>query len=489
MLILLALVSGPAAAAQPLPAVVIPIAATSGPPAFSCAEALAEAEAYRKVRPPPVLPTTPVRPPLPSISRPSTGEKDDGLAGRPRIVVKASDLASSGLPGLVPEEVPVQPLEGRPEDVAAVGSVLLRASSQRVRLSVFGASHTGGDLFTGQLRRVLQARYGDLGHGFVFPAALYDGDRGQDINLCRTGAWASDWPGKKGGRDDGLYPFGASLSSADPADFGWVETTVENPQGRAASRYEIFSLGEPNGGTLQVKVDDAPIEEISQVSSEVRLLRHRIEVPDGPHRLVLSPKGDGEVRLFGVSVEREGPGVIVDAIGIRGRTASSWLRWDEETSSRAIASLSPDLIALAYGTNEANDASLTPERYAEDLRAVLTRVRTAAPDAACLLIGPTDRAKRVARDTFVVWDRTAWVAQVQRELAPEFGCAFWDWQQAMGGPGSMIAWSMSSPSFGASDLIHLTGAGYVWSADRLLMAIEAAAGLPSSGRPGPPERP
>ena len=30
------------------------------------------------------------------------------------------------------------------------------------------------------------------------------------------------------------------------------------------------------------------------------------------------------------------------------------------------------------------------------------RHRVQVPDAACLLIGPTDRGKRVARDTFVV---------------------------------------------------------------------------------------
>jgi lysophospholipase L1-like esterase len=475
MLILLA---GLARAAQPLPAVVIEVPVAGGPPAFQCKEAIAEAEAYRKVRPPPVLPTQPVREPIPKPTRPSTGTPDDGISGRPRLKLSAAGLAASELPGRVPDEIPLQPLEGRPEDLARIGTLLDQARTRRVRFTVFGASHTGADLFTGQLRRVLQTRYGDLGHGFVFPAALYQGDRGQDINLCRTEGWRSDWPGKKGGREDGLYGFGASLSSADPADFGWLETTVDNPQGRAVSRYEIFSLGEPNGGTLQVKVDDAPVEEISHVRGEVKILRHRVQVPDGPHRLVLSPKGDGEVRLFGVSAEREGPGIIVDAIGIRGRTASSWLRWDEEISSRAIASLAPDLVALAYGTNEANDGSLTPERYAEELRAVLTRVRLAAPDAACLLIGPTDRGKRVARDTFVVWDRTAWVAQVQRQVGPEFGCAFWDWQQAMGGPGSMIAWSMLSPALGSSDLIHLSGAGYVWSADRLLMAMEQAGGLP-----------
>lgn len=466
-----------ASAASPLPAVVLALPGADGPPEQTCAEALAEAEALRKQRPPPVLPTAPVRPPLPRLPLAEGVEKDDGTTGRPRVVVSAASLERAGLPGRVLEEIPVVPLEGRPEDLARLGERFRRLDGQRTRITVYGASHTGADLFTGRLRRVLQERYGDLGHGFVFPAALYEGDRGQDINLCRTGGWRADWPGKKGGRDDGLYPFGAALSSADPADFGWVETTRDNPQGRAASRFEIFSLGEPQAGTLQVRVDGLPVEEIEQRRDEVRLLRHRVEVPDGPHRLALSPKGDGEVRLFGVSVEREGPGVIVDAIGVRGRTASSWLRWDEELASRALASLGPDLLALAYGVNEANDGHLTPERYREQLRQVLGRARAAAPQAHCLLIGPTDRGRKVGRDSYVIWDRTAWVAQVQRELAPEFGCVSWDWQAAMGGPGAAITWSLLSPPLMASDLIHLSARGYAWSADRLLEALERA-GLP-----------
>ncbi|NOY26150.1 MAG: hypothetical protein GXP62_09790, partial [Oligoflexia bacterium] len=403
-----------------------------------------------------------------------------------------------GLPGQDPAAIPLQPLEGQPQDLARVGDVLRKAAAGgRVRITVFGASHTSGDFWTGHLRRILQARYGDIGHGFILPAALYKGYRGQDLNLCRTDGWRADWVGHRGGRNDGLYGFGPSVSSGDPADFGWLQTTVDNEQGRAVSQYQVFTLGEPAAGTLLAQVDGAPVEELVNGSSEVKILRHRIEVADGPHRLVLRPKGDGEVRIFGVSAEREGPGVLVDAIGIRGRTARTWLQWDEDLSTRAIASLAPDMIVLAYGTNEANDLALSPDLYRDELRAVLGIVRHASPDAACVLVGPSDRGKKVSRDTYVVWDRTQPIAQVQRQVAPEFGCVFWDWQQATGGPGSQIAWSLMNPRLAARDQIHFSAAGYEWSAERFLMAMEQAAresggldgptlGLPLPGLPLPP---
>ncbi|RME29433.1 MAG: hypothetical protein D6798_00065 [Deltaproteobacteria bacterium] len=468
--------------ALPLPAVVIPVEGATGPPDRTCEEDLAAAAALRRTRPEPTPPAEPVRPPIDWPDRPQGERIDPGVMQK--VTVTEATLADSGLPGLDPDGLPVTPLEGRPEDLARVGDVLRQAASgQRTRLTFFGASHTSGDMWTGHLRRILQERYGDLGHGFILPAALYRGYRGQDLNLCRTDGWRVDWVGRKDGRDDGLYGFGATVSSYDPADFGWLQTTTDNPQGRAVSRYEIFTLGEPHGGTLIAQVDEALPEALPTAASDVRYQRWRIEVPDGPHRLVLRPQGDGEVRILGVSAERVGPGVIVDAIGIRGRTARSWLRWDTDLATRLIASLDTDLIVLAYGTNEANDSALTLDDYRTDLRAVLDIARQAAPDAACILAGPSDRGKRLSSDTWAIWDRTAPIAQVQREVAPEFGCVFWDWQQATGGPGSQIAWVLSDPPLAARDGIHFTRAGYEKSAELFLMAMEQAA-LDSGGLPG-----
>ena len=102
-------------------------------------------------------------------------------------------------------------------------------------------------------------------------------------------------------------------------------------------------------------------------------------------------------------------------------------------------------------------------------------MRKGAPSAACILVGPTDRGGWVGRNTIEIWNRTAMVAQVQREVAPEFGCTFWDWQRATGGEGSIAAWRLLEPKLAGRDLIHLTQAGYEWSAERFLQALDQAA--------------
>jgi len=450
---------------QPIPYTDHEVPNAMGPPEMSCKEALGLV---------PDKPPPPTRP-----KRPRETEPTPAMEQLAQITVGEDAYDPAQLPGANPEELPPQLLEGKPEDLARVGKVMRRMKQgERIRMSFFGASHTGGDWFTGHLRRVLQGRHGDLGHGFIMPAALYKGYRGTDINLCRTDEWFPDWVGKRDGRDDGLLGFtGMSVSSQDPDQFGWIETTHSNKRGRSVGYYDIWTVAYPDGGTLLVRIDDAdPIIEIPTRAASPTLLRTRIRVPEGPHRISMSPAGNGETRIVGVFTEREGPGVLVDAIGIRGRTAKTWLSWNEEMHGRGLATLDPDLVALAYGTNEANAMRYTTDAYRKDLRAVLARIRKALPDAACVLLGPSDRGVKVKGkdDTFAVWDRTEPFAQVQREVAAEYGCVFWDWQQASGGPGSMLAWRFHDPKLAAGDLIHFTKAGYELSAERFLEALEHA---------------
>ncbi|HND34351.1 MAG TPA: hypothetical protein PLA94_30325, partial [Myxococcota bacterium] len=135
---------------------------TSGPPDTPC-EGKLETES----------------PGVPGSSPSAAGDLDP--ATFPRVDLKAG-AANTGVDAairdraLLPLELarlPVEPLRGDAEDIAAVRRVFTRAgeSEDPVRLGFWGASHIAGEYFTGQLRRDLQTRYGDAGHGFVMPVS------------------------------------------------------------------------------------------------------------------------------------------------------------------------------------------------------------------------------------------------------------------------------------------------------------------------------
>jgi lysophospholipase L1-like esterase len=369
--------------------------------------------------------------------------------------------------------VPPEPLRGNDADLRAVARVLvdMGRGDRAYRVSAWGASHVAGEFFTGEIRRILQDRYGDAGHGFVMPAPPWTGYRATDLNLCAGGTWAGDFHDRRGGRGDGKHGIaGADVESRDAASFGWVETTRTNPHGRAASRFDVIALRQPGGGNLRVTVSGgAPVS--VPTAGETGPVGISVRVPDGPHRFTVDAEG-GPVRLLGASVDREAVGVSVDAMGVSGRTASSWLAWDASLFSELLRWHPPDLAILAYGTNEANDRKLDEARYRETLRAVLRRFRAWLPATPCVLIGPSDRAKRVKGTRFVAWGPTEWVGRVQHEVGPEFGCATWNLQAAMGGPGAMLRWRTATPELGTADGIHLSVEGYKEVARRFVAALD-----------------
>lgn len=371
--------------------------------------------------------------------------------------------------------VPLEPLRGDPTDIARVREVFMLAAARQgtTRLSFWGASHVAGEFFTGQVRRILQERWGDGGHGFVMPGPPWKGYRASDVNLCSGGTWLGDYVDRRGGREDGRYgPAGFDVSPTEDA-VGWVQTTRTNPQGRSVSRFEVAFLREPGAGQLRLQVDDAdPIEVDANGPQGPGLAVLKVE--EGPHRLTVSARG--AVRVYGTWLERDEPGIVVDAQGVSGRTASSWQKWDPSLQRPYLDRRPPDLVVLAYGTNEANDKSLDAEKYAASLRLSLSRMREVLPGTACVLVGPSDRGKKVKGNTYAIWAPTEWVARVQREVGPEFGCATWDLQAAAGGPGSMLQWYFNTePKLAAGDLIHFSAEGYRELGARFVAAMTGIA--------------
>lgn len=202
--------------------------------------------------------------------------------------------------------------------------------------------------------------------------------------------------------------------------------------------------------------------------------------------------GEGEVRVFGMTLDSSRAGVVVDSLGVNGAQIASLLRANEEHFVEQLRHRAPDLVVLAYGTNEALDPDLQDSDYERKMVDELQRVERASPSASCLLLGPPDLARRATtgRKEWKTWARVTEIVAAQRKVAEAAKCAFYDQLAAMGGPGSMLTWVNEPDSRGSSDHVHMRKAGYeqlgtAFSTDLMKAYDEwrAARGLPPTGAP------
>ncbi len=328
----------------------------------------------------------------------------------------------------------------------------------KVRVLVYGGSHTDADVYPQYIRTYLQDRFGDGGHGFVHSARPWRWYRHADYRVEGAKYWITEHAQRRKGRNDGLYGLmGCSLAASSKRAFGKVI-----PRGEAVgSEYELYFLRQPKGGSFQVLADGKALATVKTKAAEPGPGYHRFVLPEGQHEIEVKLQGNGEVRLFGMTIERESPGVVVDTLGIAGTRAANMLRWDETIWADNVAHRDPDLVMMFYGTNEAMDEDQPISAYEDDLRAVIARIKSAAPRASCLIMGPGDFPRRNGDGSWSTRPRIDEIIEVQRRVSADEGCGFWDTKAFMGGDLSMPLWAAAQPAMAKSDHIHFTIRGYV----------------------------
>ena len=327
------------------------------------------------------------------------------------------------------------------------------------RIIHYGDSHVAADLMTGELRRRLQMGFGDAGPGFI-------GAR----------PWQRYWPHRVGSTASaGWKTGGVMLSQEADRRFGLAGVSVESHRSdewirvEAACRYfELYLLSQPGGGAVEVILDGQVYRRRVSLASE-RAAPAYIEVTardEGFHTVEIRTISSGVVRVLGLVVERGGAGVVYDALGINGARAGRLLAWDRDVLADNLEHRSPNLIIIAYGSNEVGDADLDLEEYGRSFSAVLNRLRAAVPRASLLVISPPDRAIRV-NGRWQTIPRMAALAAVQRRAALSAGAAFWDLFRAMGAAGSIQRWASRTQPLAQPDRVHLTREGYRLAAEML----------------------
>jgi len=346
-----------------------------------------------------------------------------------------------------------------------------------------GDGHIAADRFTSTLRGRLQARFGDAGRGLMAPGLF----RVAEAEIARNGNWTTASSAATDAGPFGLAGVrltgreGATLEVAMPrAPFDWAE---------------IMFASTPKTGKVRVEVDG---KGDTVGTSTMEPTWQRIRIKAGGSQLKLRVEGGGPVHILSLATGRDAPGVRYINLGVPKATALTPKRWDEDIVAAELKHLSPDLVVVGYGTNEAFDDQLDSQEYSNEFRVLLTRLKAAAPDSALVVIGPPDvayiprfaagsandacralsEAERIDYSRLVRersprlgrWHpplKLRSVRQAARYAASAAGAYFWNWSATMGGPCSIHAWAHTQPPLASASHRHFTREGASHSAEAL----------------------
>ncbi len=429
---------------------------------------LRRGERLPPLRPASVAPPSPSLPPPVGLSDPEATTLANGTAST---VVESPDAEPEPMPGWF---VPITPPhEGEALVKFHDALARLRAGEDpdgKVRVAMYGASGTAADLAVGYVRTYLQARFGDGGPGFVPLVPLSRWYRHNEVKVHASKGWRKEHAQISKGRKDGHYGLlGASFSATAGKRWAQVDPKDKSFSCEALAHVELFFLRQPNGGSFRVRVDEGPWQVVRTAADDYGHGYHPLDVEPGRHAVRIETVDDAEVRVFGVVLERPEPGVVVDVLGIDGTRGRNHLTWNETLWADNLQHRAPDLYTLSYGTNESVDDDLSITVYAEDLRTQLRRFAQVLPDASCLLLGPVDFP--ILEDGQVMpRPLLQQIIEVQRQVAAEEGCGFWDGIAFMGGELSMPTWVGADPPLARKDHLHFTR----WGAARKGMALSDA---------------
>jgi hypothetical protein len=320
-----------------------------------------------------------------------------------------------------------------------------------LRIAIYGDSNMTKDQISGELRRVLQARFGDGGHGFVALGKPWNWYVHTDVKHDFWAKSFATYAVTTAPALDRIY--GMSGIAVEPLHLGaktWVSTVADAPVGNTFSKLELFYLQRPHAGRVTVQIDDSS-EELDAAGEKTSVAVKRWTLPDAPHRVSILGASWQRVRLLGVTMEREAKGVVVDSLGVGGSNTRFLTKLDPATTEAMLAERNYDLVIFMLDTG----LWAHPDDHARLVKKVIEQHRKANPEVSILVVTPPDHVtSKLAAHSDA---RVVRLAHDKKLIAEANGTAFFDLREAMGGDRSIVRWSEQGLAW--TDYIHFSEKG------------------------------
>jgi len=349
------------------------------------------------------------------------------------------------------------------ENFMAGFSRMVSKGDNRLSIVHIGGSHIQADIYPDRIRSRLQTFQpgSNAGRGLIFPYSVARTNNPSNYRVAYTGKWTSCRNSRQAG-DCPLGLTGISVTTFDTSS----TISISFPEGNAVSydfdRVRIFFLDDSLSYACSIHAENAAG---NTEKNGPGTLTWNLE--DYADRLKISLRrtspSQQRFTLFGISLETDDPGLVYHSIGVNGAKVPSFLAC--QLLPDQLAALSPDMVILSLGTNDAYTRYFNPAAYKQSYDSLICRIRDAAPQAAMLLTVPND--SYLYRK--YINPNTARLRDVILELAAEHNCGVWDFYTVMGGLNSIVVWQR----FGLAkrDRIHFTEKGYLLMGDLFFNAF------------------
>jgi lysophospholipase L1-like esterase len=327
-----------------------------------------------------------------------------------------------------------------------------------------GDSHTAGDNITQGWRSRLQARHGVGGRGLLAAGRPYGGYLTWGVTASQSSGWSVNATFGRSWRDGG-QPLGMSgFTQTARAPGETIGVTADSPD-QNFDRVILCAIAQPGGGTFILRLGG----EEHRWSLDAPQVQPACRAVDSAHPVgsaSVTTEDDGIVSITSFGTFRKRGGVVLSNLGVVGAQLSHFGRTDDAVLRAEFGVYRPDLIVLAFGTNEGFAPSGSGDGFEATIRSQVARIRRlAGPNVPIMLMGTPDAGTRNGAISGGVNCGEGWfeprllsiVRERQARVARELRLGFWNWAAAMGGRCSSHQWVLTAQMRG--DHVHFARSG------------------------------
>ncbi|MDR2293566.1 MAG: hypothetical protein LBE11_08860 [Prevotellaceae bacterium] len=342
----------------------------------------------------------------------------------------------------------------------------LDTNNRPIRIAYFGDSFIEGDLLTSSLRDMFKKKYGGKGVGFVpvncitagFRTTVVTSASGWDEHCVTDSIFSHSQQGISGHYF--IPDTNATATFSCRTTYGKKNDTCST-----AVFYFITDGNLKFTTTINRKTSQKHIVESSKNIQKISV--------DGPisHIKITIDNPGINTRFFGIALDDEKQGIVVDNYSLRGVSGESLKYIPAKTLKDFDKLRSYDLIILQYGLNVASKTQTKFDYYKKTMKGVINHLRSNFPNSDFLLISVGDRAVKINGEMTTMPGVKNLLA-TQQNIAAECGIAFWNLIDAMALNGGITGYVKSKPPKANLDYTHINMRGGEQIANHLFDAIE-----------------